>query len=418
MIATRKSGTLALLECEAKQKTYWRSCQTKKWHMNRRYLVLVLSVLILWPFLALGAKSVPKCVTVFEHGKEGFPEYRIPSLLHTKRGTLLAFAEGRRRYSDHAPNDIVLKRSTNFGLSWKPLQVVNDAGSNVLVNPCAVALNSGRVILMYEFFPVGYHSRIISPNIHLLSPGLHGNKVSRTLLQWSDDDGVTWSTPRDVTAQTKRATVITSTTSGSGIGIQLQHGPYKGRIIIPTSENWWVGRTRFNNVYACLSDDGGRTWRYGQTASHNAGVGSEVQVVELADGSVLLNARSSHGHKCRKVAISRDGGETWSSLQDEPRLPEPGCMASIVRYSWPASGRSVILFANPDSATARTNGTVRVSFDEGKTWPVSKTIWPGSYGYSCLTVLPDRKIGLLFEANHNQEIKFTIFSLNWLCDTR
>lgn len=358
--------------------------------------------------------SDPQFVTVFEHGKEGFPEYRIPSLLVTKHGVLLAFAEARLARSDHAQNKIVLKRSLDGGRSWKPLQVVHDAGSNVLVNPCAVALDSGRVMLIYEFFPAGYHSRVISTNIQLLSPGLHGDSVSRTLLQWSDDDGATWSAPRDVTSQTKRATKITSTTSGPGIGIQLQRGPHKGRILVPSSESWWVGKVRFNNVYACLSDDGGRTWRLGHTAPNNVGLDSEVQMVELADGSVLLNARSLNGHKCRKVAVSRDGGETWSPLQDQLQLPEPECMASIVRYSWPESVASRILFANPDSTTARTNGTIRVSFDEGKSWPVAKTIWPGSYGYSCLAALPDGNIGLLFEANNYEQIKFARFGLSWL----
>ncbi|HKI69554.1 MAG TPA: sialidase family protein [Verrucomicrobiae bacterium] len=277
-------------------------------------LALLIGTFCASPAFARG--NDPQFVTVFERGKEGFPEYRIPSLLVTKHGVLLAFAEGRLARSDHAQNKIVLKRSIDGGRSWRPLQVVHDAVSNVLVNPCAVALDSGRVLLMYEFFPAGYHSRVISTNIQLLSPGLRGDKVGRTLLQWSDDDGATWSAPHDVTAQTKHATKITSTTSGPGIGIQLQRGPHKGRILIPSSESWWVGRVRFNNIYACMSDDGGRTWRRGQTAPNNVGLAAadlrpETFVITLANGEL-------QGYLVTKEAVEGRYHEAGNALFASP----------------------------------------------------------------------------------------------------
>ena len=217
--------------------------------MLAKRFILSFAIVAALAFPGLRREKKPVFVTVFEHGREGYPDYRIPALLVTQRGVLLAFAEGRQSQSDNAQNDIVLKRSTDGGRSWKPLQVIDDAGSNVLVNPCAVALQSGRVLLMYEFFPAGYHSRAIGTNVQLLSPGVSGDKVSRTLLRWSDDDGATWSAARDVTAQTKRPSPITSTTTGPGIGIQLVRGPNKGRILIPTSESWWIGKTR---IEQCL----------------------------------------------------------------------------------------------------------------------------------------------------------------------
>ena len=366
----------------------------------------------------VSAQSVvpPEFSTVFEHGHDGYPDYRIPSLLTTQHGVLLAFAEGRQTLSDHSENAIVLKRSTDGGHSWGPVQVVHTDRPNLLVNPCAVALESGRVLLMYQWFGASFHSRPIGQTVKRLHPGITGNQVSHTLLRWSDDDGATWSEARDVTAQTKRDGIITSTASGPGIGIQLQHGPHCGRILIPTGESWGTDQELTNNVYACISDDGGATWHYGQAVPGNAGLGTECQLVELPDGSVLLNDRSAdQGHQ-RKTALSHDGGETWSSPHDEAQLPESKCMGSILRYSWPVDGTSRILFANPAVTQGRSHGTVRLSLDEGRSWAVSKTIWPGSYAYSCLARLPSGEIGLLLEVDGCKEIKFARFSLAWLTD--
>lgn len=358
----------------------------------------------------------PQFSTVFEHGMDGWPDYRIPALLATRKGTLLAFAEGRQSLSDHSQNNIILKRSTDSGRSWKAIQVVHEAGSNILVNPCAVALDFGRVLLMYQYFPAAFHSRNMGKNIKRLSPGLAGTNVSLTLLQWSDDDGVTWSRPRDVTRQTKRPEGVYFTCSGPGIGLQLKRGPRRGRILIPTGEGTWDE----SHVFACISDDGGETWRMGKNTTSGKTISSEAQFVELADGAILLNVRCSeeNENKTRKTSVSHDGGETWSPFQDNPQLPEPSCMATILRYSWPEDGRSLILFANPASQTARTNGMIRLSYDEGQIWPVAKIICPGFYAYSCLTKLADGSIGCLFETDGAKRIVFARFQLAWLTDAQ
>jgi len=358
----------------------------------------------------------PEYTTVFEHGQDGWPDYRIPSLVATKHGVLLALAEGRQTLSDHSENVIVLKRSTDGGNSWGPIQLVHADRPNLLVNPCAVALDSGRVLLMYQWFGAGYHSRPIGKTVKRLLPGITGDKVSHTLLRWSDDDGATWSAARDVTAQTKRTGIITSTASGPGIGIQLQRGSHRGRILIPTGESWGTDQDLTNNAYACISDDGGETWHFGEAVPGDAGLGTEAQMVELSDGSVLLNDRSADQGHVRKSAVSLDGGETWGPPHDEPQLVESKCMGSIIRYSWPEDGTSRILFANPAVPQGRSNGTVRLSVDEGRNWSVSKTLWPGSYAYSCLTRLPSGKIGILFEADGCKEIRFARFPLAWLTE--
>ena len=427
-------------------------------------------VALLGLFAAAGRAAAPpsgepELVDVFEAGKEGYPHFRIPSIVTAKGGVLLAIAEGRQG-GDHSENDIVLKRSTDGGKTWGEMQVVHEDGKNVLVNPCAVVLESGRVLLMFQRFKAGYHARAMGSHVKLLTEGIAGETVSTTLLMQSDDKGKTWSAPRDVTAGTKRPTKIISTASGPGRGIVLCRGKHAGRILMPTNEGWWEGKARFFNVYACYSDDGGESWKCGEPAPNgDAGNGNEVQMVELADGSVLLNSRSIGGGGRRKLAVSADGGQTWSPLKDHPQLPEPQCMGSVLRLTWPgrdearieqikkkiqdmrsfmararftkegaerykkkladlareraeleAGGKSRILYAGPASRKGRVNGTVRMSCDEGRTWPVARTIYAGGYAYSCLTALPDGSVGVLFEKDGYKTIAFARFTVDWLTE--
>jgi sialidase-1 len=131
---------------------------------------------------------------------------------------------------------------------------------------------------------------------------------------------------------------------------------------------------------------------------------------------VLLNSRKWAGRAVRKTAVSRDGGATWSPIAEDEALRDPGCQASIFRLSdIAAGGRSRLLFSNPDS-TRRENGTIRLSYDDGETWPVKKVLHPGSFGYSVLTALSDGTIGCLFEADNADRLIFARFTLEWLTD--
>ena len=370
-------------------------------------LALALAGLLASPRLVNGAASEPALVDVFVGGKDGYPAYRIPSVITTTRGSLLAFAEGRATLHDHAENDIVMKRSTNGGTTWSALQVIHEDGTNCLSNPTAVIVRqSGRVLMMYQRYAKGFDE-------HKAAPGLDGPRICRTFLQHSDDDGLTWSRPREITAQVKRPTVVTSTAAGPGIGIQLARGRHAGRILMPFNQGPF-GKWK---VYAAISDDGGETWRYGQTADEGApGFANEVQFVELSDGTVMLNARNQGGgEKIRKVALSQDGGETWSITRHDRALVEPVCQGSILRH---ASGSdvsaTVILFSNPGTQAARTNGTIRLSRDEGRTWPVSRVLYPGSFAYSCLASLPDGSAACLFERDRTSKITFARFTIGWL----
>jgi sialidase-1 len=346
-------------------------------------------------------------VDVFVNGQDGYPFFRIPSLITTQRGSLLAFAEGRASRQDHAENDIVMKRSSDRGQTWGPLQVIYEDGANSLGNPTAVRVGeTGRLLLMYQRYAQGFDER-------KAEPGLDGPHICRTFLQYSDDDGNTWSKPMDMTAQVKRPTEVTSTATGPGIGIQLVRGPHAGRILMPFNQGPY-GKWK---VYAAASDDGGQSWHYGETAPEGAaGHANEVQFVELRDGSVMLNARNQGGGlKLRKIAVSRDGGETWSLTQQDATLIEPVCQASLLRHPGDDdAAQDVFLFSNPASQAARTNGTIRLSRDEGKTWPVSRVLYSGGFAYSCLTSLPDHSVGCLFERDGTAKISFARFPIEWV----
>ncbi|MEM7307414.1 MAG: sialidase family protein [Planctomycetota bacterium] len=336
--------------------------------------------------------ELPELVDVFTSG-EGYPSFRIPALAVARDGALLAFAEGRERASDHAENDLVLRRSADSGRTWGELQVVAEDGANCLNNPCPVVdRESGRILLAYQRFPEGIHEREVVP-------GYDGDAVCRSLLVHSDDGGRTWSTPRDVTRQVKRPARVTSIASGPGAGVQLREGPHAGRLVLPFNEGPF-GAWR---VYAAWSDDGGESWSYGEPApAGSPGHGNEVQVAELPGGRLLLNSRSHGGAKCRKVAVSEDGGATWSPLVDEPKLPEPQCQASLLR----AGER--LLFLNPASRTGRFGGRLRRSDDWGATWTDGLLLYPGSFAYSCLAELEGGRVACLFERDGYARISLAL----------
>jgi sialidase-1 len=366
--------------------------------------------------LASGVHADPVTSAVFVPKEDGFRSIRIPSLVLTKHGVLLAFAEGRQANADQAQNKILLKRSTDGGKTWGKLSIVAEDGQKSMNNPCAVVESrTGRVLLMLQSYPAGVGER------DDIATGYEGERIVRNLLLTSDDEGVTWSAPRDITRETKRPEKVTTMAVGPGIGIQLRHGKHAGRLVFPFNE----GPYGLWNIYTVYSDDRGKRWKMGEIAPSgliDAPKGgkistvNEAQCVELKDGSIRFNVRRWAGKAVRKTCVSRDGGVTWSPVEDVSELQDPSCMASILRYTEPAHGaKSRLLFSGPQS-DKRANGTVFLSYDEGATWPVHRVLCPGSFAYSCLTVLPDRSIGCLYEADNTNRILFARFTLDWLTE--
>ena len=358
----------------------------------------------------------PRSVDVFVSGDGLYHTYRIPSILNTRNGTLIAFAEGRASRSDHARNDIVMRRSFDGGRTWEALQVLRDEGGDSLNNPCAMQIKSGlfagRVILMYQRYPQGCHTSCVQP-------GYTGTNILRSYYMLSDDDGATWTWPVDITASIKRPAPVRAISSGPGIGIQKRHPPFAGRIVFPFNQ---VDTSGAWKVYAAFSDTAGINWTYGAIAddAQIGGHANEVQIIERADGALLLNARRTGGKPFRKVALSFDGGQTWTPLRADESLASPRVMASVFPFTDPADGfvRSRILYAGPFSTQARRMGAVHLSLDGGETWPWSKIIVADFYAYSVLTDVDERTMGCLYERDGYGKISFARFTVEWLSDGR
>lgn len=351
------------------------------------------------------AKEIPQYTDVFIQGAEGYHTYRIPALWRSSKGSILAFAEGRESKSDHAANDIVLKRSIDGGASWGRLQVVAEQGDDCLNNPLIVEdQRNNRLILMWQKYPEGYHERQVGT-------GYDSDTICRSYVQYSEDDGITWTSPREITPMVKRPTWVTSVAGGPGNGIQITKGPHKNRLVMPFNQ----GPSPKWKVYAVYSDDGGDTWEYGDVAFElDSGNGNEVQMVELSDGRIMLNSRSANGMKLRKIAISSDGGANWTGLKDEKQLIEPQCMGSIISLPSNSLAIPALIFSNPFTQTDRRYGTLQVSLDDGKTWIINKCVYNGSYAYSSLANIGNEQIGLLFERDNYSAISFLRTELNWL----
>ena len=383
----------------------------KRVRLNVAFLLMLLATLALSGGCGAGPKvqpqkpeiAGPEQTDLFVGGEGGYASYRIPALITTQKGTVLAFVEGRKdSAADHGHNEILLRRSPDGGKIWTPVQLVIRDGTNALNNPTAVVdRDTGTVwLLVIRTSTKKYRNDDAVAKAR--------GRISDMWTVRSNDEGATWSGPTDITASVNRPD-WNRIVPGPGVGIQMR----SGRLLIPC--NHVIGDVASNHVI--YSDDHGKTWRLGGSTEGNT---DENQVVELADGTLLLNIRNYREKGHRGLSMSKDGGLTWSAVTSDPTLIEPVCQASFIRYSQePQASKNRLLFSNPASQSERIKMTVRVSYDEGKTWPVAKLINIGPSGYSCLAVLPEMMIGNLYERGDRSSIDkvtFARFSLAWLTD--
>lgn len=383
---------------------------------NMKYRIILLFLLALTCQTIAQKGQLSKTVVFsYDENSDNPFGYRIPSLVTTKSGALLAIVERRIGLHDHAQNDVVLRRSENNGLTWSDIQVIHEDGKNSLNDPCAVVLGSGRILLMFQRYPYLVHSRS-DGNIQIADTGYDGPRNTRSFITHSDDEGISWSTPREITKQVRPSECISI--GSPGIGIQLSLGTHKGRVILPVYETKKISEnTRVSGNSVVFSDDEGDTWHISNEIPHydHTGYGNEAQVVEQSDGGIMIIARNQGG-VFRKYAESKDGGQTWTNMKLNVELPGVECQGSVLRYQFGESAQNIIAHVNPANFKFRTKGTVRLSFDDGLTWPVAKKIPAGYFAYSCLTKTKNGKIGLLYETAHYREIAFTSFDLDWIMD--
>lgn len=314
---------------------------------------------------------------VFKCGENGYVCFRIPSLIRTKKGTLLAFAEGRKNGAGDCGNiDLVMKRSTDHGRTWGPMIMVRDIPQTA-GNPCPIIdQRSGHIVMVFCESDDSEHAV------------LEGHAIRRVFYTISKDDGLTWSEAVNITEQANPGKKYNWLASGPGVGIQIMKGKYKGRMVVPMANS--VGRDY--SVHCIYSDDFGKSWKAGGLIPRGC---NESQLVELSDGRLMINMRmQSHSRGKRGVAYSKDGGETWSEITHDEELPCSTCQASIIAEQ--IGRKRICIFVNP--AIGGRNGlTVKVSADDGDTWPVQELVYPLSAGYSSVALTANGQVACLYE---------------------
>jgi len=323
--------------------------------------------------------------TPFVAGTLGYTCFRTPALAITSSGVVLAFSGGRlENCKDDGDHDLVLRRSADGGRTWGPLQVLANNGKNRCDIPVPIVLPTGRILLLWVW------------NAFVEREQDRGER--RVMVCHSDNEGLTWSASRDITAQVRQTGWSPWYGIGPGHGFVKQVAPGVGRIVVPARHNEaGIG----SRSHLLLSDDGGITWRVGAQAKGPQN-SSEATAAELGDGSILLNSRTKGGY--RLVTISKDGGVTAVSTQPNFQLIEPnnGCQASLLTYRLdPSSKSEVLLFSNPSHKTQRTNGRIRISRDRGITWSYGYKYQQGdgaSTAYSDLARFSNGDVALAFES--------------------
>ncbi|TNJ66646.1 exo-alpha-sialidase [Paenibacillus hemerocallicola] len=325
-----------------------------------------------------GLRQLGEAEKLFVAGEGGYHTYRIPTLLVTREGTVLAFCEGRMDgQGDAGKIDVLLRRSTDGGRTWGAAVCIAEDGSNTIGNPCPVQDRDTGVIrlLLCRNTEHGDEKEILA-----------GRAPRDVLAIHSGDDGLTWSPLRDISESVKRSD-WTWYATGPCHGIQLQ----SGRLLIPCNHavlDEAAGRSGPYISHAIYSDDGGVTWQLGNDAGPHT---NECTVAELEDGSVYLNMRSYHGRNRRAGSWSRDGGETWTAPELDEALVDPVCQGSVLRL---ADGP--MLLSNLAS-TKRNKLTARLSADGGRTWDEGLLLRSGPAAYSDLAQTEDGTVLCLYE---------------------
>ena len=389
--------------------------------MKKRMRVVPI-LLMLFALLPLTTSGKDRDVVIIHRqGEANCHTFRIPAIARTNKGTLLAVYDmrykSRRDLQGHM--DIGLSRSTDGGKTWEAPRPIMDMGEfrglgqdqngcsdpNILVDR-----QTGEIIVS----AVWTHGK---PGTHQWrekgsEPGYEITKSTQFMIVRSSNDGVTWSNPENLTKKLKDPSWhLFAPAPGNGITTS------DGILVMPTQGRDAEG-TPFSNLI--WSGDQGKTWAVSKPARRNT---TECAVVELSDGSLMLNMRDNRNRKDksdtngRAVSVTRDQGKTWTKhSSDHGALPEPVCMASLISHQL-KDGRRVLFFSNPNSKVKRQKMTVRVSSDDGKTWLKDKQILLDKKGgaYSSLVMVDDKTLGILYESSRAdlvfQTIKLSEFGL-------
>jgi sialidase-1 len=352
---------------------------------------------------ASAAAAKPLKIDLFTAGEGGYETYRIPGVVVTAKGSLIAYCEARRTArSDWGEIDILMRRSTDGGQTWSEPVKLGKLPADVKKNEVATAQKLGQP----DKFTMNNPVAIAAPDgtVHFL----YCIEYARCFYMQSRDDGATFSEPVEITKafepfRDEYAWKVLATGPGHGIALK------SGRLVVPVWLSTGTGghAHRPSAVSTIFSDDQGKTWQRGEiVAQHGEEIlnPSETALVELSDGRVMANLRTESKVNRRLVSISADGATKWSAPKFDDALAEPICMASLVRVD-----SKHIAFSNPDNLLSgdklgapgkgrdRKNVTVRLSDDDGRTWKWSRVLAPGISGYSDLAADGHGAIYCFFE---------------------
>lgn len=335
-------------------------------------------------------------VLLRKHGDQGIDTYRIPGLVTTNTGSLIAVYDTRRNSAVDLQEDIDvgMSRSTDKGKSWEPMKIIMDMGEwgdlpqeqNGIGDPSVLVDKVTGTIWVAAVWAHGHPGK---RNWWASKPGLLPKETSQFILVKSEDDGLTWSKPINITSQIKDPKWHLLL-QGPGKGITMNNGT----LVFPAQ---FKDESEMPHSTIIYSEDRGKTWKIGTGAKPNT---TEAQVVELENGDLMLNMRDNRGGS-RSIYTTQDMGETWSvHSTSRNALQEPVCMASLIKHNY--KGQSLLLFSNPNSTEGRINMTIKLSQDNGDTWPEKHQLLldkDKGRGYSCMTSIDEETIGILYEGS-------------------
>ncbi len=389
-------------------------------HNNLYKIILFFLLLVTSATIQAQQKPLP----VFVSGSEGHATFRIPAIIILPNNELLAFCEGRvNSYNDFGDINIVMKRSVDKGKTWNSLETIVDVDILQAGNPSPVvdlqdpAYPNGRIFLFYN-----------TGNNHE-GEVRKGNGIREVWFKTSTDNGKTWSAPTNISTSVHRpnqpkinaAYNFTedwrSYANTPGHALQFLEGKYKGRIYIPANHSAKSPQKNSEDydAHAFYSDDHGLTFHLSESLKIPGS--NESTAAEISNNRLLLNARNQKGDiKQRITAISSDGGIHWDTTYFDKQLPDPICEGSIVTIG-NRNGKAILAFSNDADTSYRNNLTLRISYDEGKSWKKSflidanpnKADNKNDYtAYSDLVKMDKRRVGILYEKNNYSSIVFVI----------